>query len=140
MKISLLHKNLIRRYLLWAYKTTRESFERIERKTTQLKVDEYILKSLNHSVSKDSGENKDYKKLVKEFELYIERKRTDELKQKYADTTKTAFTSEYLYLRNRLSAVEGAIHYFLGPRELKNMETSFENEFTTRILQAREHS
>ena len=30
------HKDLIRRYLLWFFKTTKESFERIERKTTQV--------------------------------------------------------------------------------------------------------
>lgn len=40
------HKDLIRRYLLWAFKTTKESFERIERKTTQLMVDEYILERI----------------------------------------------------------------------------------------------
>jgi len=37
------HRDLIRRYLLWFFKTTKESFERIERKTTQLMVDEYVL-------------------------------------------------------------------------------------------------
>ena len=42
IRLTLDHENLVRRYLLWAYKSTREDFERIERKTTQLIVDEYI--------------------------------------------------------------------------------------------------
>ncbi len=139
MNISLSHKNLIRRYLLWAYKTTRESFERIERKTTQLKVDEHLLKTLNRLAKPKGASQKDYQKFIEEFKKYITDKKEDELKQKYADKNKTSLHPQYLYLRNRLSAIEEAIKYFLGPGELKKIESFFEKEFIGRILQAREH-
>lgn len=122
-KLSPEHKDLIRRYLLWAYKTTRESFERIERKTTQLVVDEYILKQI-----KDAGTSNNF---IGEFEDYIKAKRADELKLK-ADP-------QYVYLKNRLKAIEAAIKHFLGVKELNTIHSLYEKEFTNRILQARDH-
>ncbi len=133
------HKNLIRRYLLWAYKTTKESFERIERKTTQLVVDEYVLKALNKSPKVAKDAKKGYDALLKEFEGYIANKANDEIKQKFTDDKKKDFHPQYLYLKNRLAAIEGAIKHFLGPKELKKIEALFEAEFTERILKAREH-
>jgi hypothetical protein len=123
------HKNLIRRYLLWAYKSTKESFERIERKTTQLIVDDFICDHLSKKRSK----------VPAAFTAYIADKRKDELKLKFTDATKKKLHPEYLYLKNRLAAVEGAIIYFLGAKELKRMSKLYEEEFTRRILEARDH-
>ena len=125
------HKDLTRRYLLWFYKTTKESFERIERKTTQLKVDEYVLKQLKTSGSDAS--------LIKEFETYITTKEGDELKLKFADKKGKTLHPQYVYLKNKLQAIEAAIIYFLGKKELKTIQSLYEKEFTIRILQAREH-
>ncbi len=133
---SYLHKNLTRRYLIWAYKTTRESFERIERKTTQLKVDEYLLKILKQL---PKVADKSYQKYIEEFQKYILNKRKDELIQKFADAKKQSFHSEYLYYKNRLSAIERAIKHFLGKQDLKRIEELYEDEFIKRILQAKEH-
>ena len=115
------HKDLVRRYLIWAYKTTREGFERIERKTTQLVVDEYILKYF--STKKFD--------IPEEFRAYIAGKRKDERKLK--------LSPEYVYLKNRLEAIEAAVTYFLGAKELKSIAGLYEGEFTRRILEAREH-
>ena len=123
-KLSQQHKDLIRRYLLWAYKTTKESFERIERKTTQLTVDEYILKHI-----RAAGGSAPH--LIKEYEAYINTKKADEFKLKK--------DPQYVYLKNRLKAIEATIKYFLGAKELKTMRSMYEQEFTARILQAREH-
>ncbi|MBF0489222.1 MAG: hypothetical protein HQL15_01210 [Candidatus Omnitrophica bacterium] len=139
MKLSALHKDLIRRYLLWAYKTTRESFERIERKTTQLMVDERLLKTVNKLAKPKGALLKDYQQQVEEFEVYIAHKRRDEIKQKFSDDKGVILHPQYLYLKNRLTAIEEAIEYFLGSKELKKMEGLFEQEFVGRILQAREH-
>jgi hypothetical protein len=139
MRINKLHKNLTHRYLLWAYKTTRESFERIERKTTQLKVDQRILKTLSQSNKFKRKMRKDDQKFIEEFKQYITAKVKDEISQKYSSSQKDAFHPQYLYLKNRLFAIEEAIEYFLGFRELKRIENLFEEEFTTRILQARDH-
>ena len=121
IQLSLDHKDLIRRYLLWAYKSTRESFERIERKTTQLMVDEYILGHLTKNKSV----------VPKEFKAYIADKRKDELKLKSHP--------QYVYLGDRLAAIEAAIKHFLGAKELDHMRKLFEGEFTRRILEARDH-
>jgi len=123
------HKSLVRRYLLWAYKTTREDFERIERKTTQLAVDEYILEYLS----------KGKMEIPPEFKAYIADKRKDELKLKFADANKNKLHPQYIYLKNRLAAIEAAIKYFLGIHEMKRLRRLFEEEFTRRILEARDH-
>lgn len=128
-RLSSLHKNLVRRYLLWAYKTTRESFERIERKTTQLIVDEFIL---DYFVRRPWGP-------PKAFKAYIDAKRKDELKLKFCDGKRTKLNPEYLYLQNRLSAIEAAVRYFLGPKELQRFGRLYESEFTRRILEATQH-
>src|SRR5690242_17430480 len=130
------HKNLIRRYLIWAYKTTQESFERIERKTTQLIVDTHLLKTLNKT---SKGLGKDYEVHIEEFKRYMANKRQDELKQKFADADGKVFHSQYLYLKNRVVAIEEAIKHFLGAAELKKIQAMYEEEFTRRILQAKEH-
>ena len=124
--LTLDHKNLVRRYLLWAYKSTKESFERIERKTTQLMVDEYILEYF----SKHGFD------VPEDFKVYIADKRGDELKLKFKEKQPHP---EYIYLKNRLAAIEGAIKYFLGTKELTRMQALYEQEFTRRILEARDH-
>ena len=120
---------MIRRYLLWAYKSTKENFERIERKTTQLTVDEYILSYL----SKNKHETPEA------FKTYIADKRKDELRLKFVDAHRKKLHPEYVYLKNRLAAIEAAIKYFLGGKELKHIQKLFEEEFTRRILEARDH-
>jgi len=128
-QLSLDHRNLIRRYLLWAFKSTKESFERIERKTTQLKVDEYIFDHLS----------KKKLEIPLAFKTYIADKRKEELKLKFVDDKKKELHPEYVYLKNRLAAIEGAIKHFLGNKELDRMQALYEKEFTRRILEARDH-
>lgn len=128
-KLSWEHKNLVRRYLLWAYQSTKESFERIERKTTQLIVDEYILGYL----SKNKFE------VPKGFRDYIALKRKDERKLKFADAKNKKLHPQYVYLKNRLLGIEAAVRYFLGGKEMKRMRKLYEEEFTRRILEARDH-
>jgi hypothetical protein len=129
IQLPLPSRNLVRRYLLWAYKSTRESFERIERKSTQLLVDEYILGYL----SKNKCE------IPAEFKSYIAQKRQEELELKFSDADKKKLHPEYVYLKDRLAAIEAAIKYFLGAKELKRTAQLFEEEFTRRILEARDH-
>ena len=142
MKISRTqaHRDLIRRYLLWLFKTTKESFERIERKTTQLVVDEYILERIKTAGSGvPVSARKGYDGLVEEFKTYIKTKRADELKLKFLNGKGKSLHPQYVYLKNRLQAVEAAIRHFLGEKELRAMRSLYEKEFTGRILQARDH-
>lgn len=134
------HRDLIRRYLLWLFKTTKESFERIERKTTQLMADEYVLQRIKTAGREVPAHARgEYDALVKEFETYIKTKREDELKLKFSDGKGKTLHPQYVYLKNRLQAVEAAIRHFLGEKELRAMRSLYEKEFTGRILQAREH-
>ena len=128
-RLSRDHKNLVRRYLLWAYKSTKESFERIERKTTQLLVDDYILDHLTRNECE----------VPQAFRAYISDKRKDESKLKFADEKKQSLNPEYLYLKGRLTAIEAAIRHFLGKKELELMHDLYEKEFIRRILEAKDH-
>jgi hypothetical protein len=133
------HQDLIRRYLLWMFKTTKESFERIERKTTQLMVDEYVLERIKRAGSVPARGRRKYDGLVKGFETYIKTKREEELKLKFSEGKEKTLHPQYVYLKNRLQAVEAAIRHFLGEKELRAMRSLYEKEFTGRILQAREY-
>ena len=118
MTLTPLHKDLIRRYLTWAYKSTKESFDRLERKTTQLMADEYIWKNL---VDKDPVP-------AREYQEYIARKKAQPVAQE-----------QHAYLKDRLQAVEKAIKYFLGVKELNAIRAGYEQEFTRRIWEAKDH-
>ncbi len=140
MKLNSKQKALVRRYLIWGYKSTRESFERIERKTTQILVDEFVLgKTLAQQTQLTPQGVKDYAKLIEDFVQYVDTKRQDEVKLKYADLLKAAYHPQYVYLQNRLAAIEEAIVHFLGRRALKQIEVLFEEEFTRRILESKDH-
>lgn len=134
-------KKLIRRYLLWCYKTTKEEVDRIDRKFTQLKVDRYILDDLLQAkravpaVLRD-----DYHKLVDDFKLYIQKKKNDAESLKFIKAPEALLSPSYAFLKNRLAAVECAIGSFLGVKELKAIKFLYEEEMTKRILEAREHT
>lgn len=133
-------KKLIRRYLIWCYKTTKEELERTDRKFTQLIVDQFILDQLHktsHSIPGISREK--YLQEIEKFKEYKNKKKEEALAQKFLDQTKETPHANYLYLKNRLGAVEKAIVSFLGKKELRAIELLYEKEMTQRILQAREH-
>lgn len=135
-KLKAHDRALIRRYLVWCYKTTRESLERIDRKFTQAAVDRYVLARLKGMKSPSRG---DYDKIVEDFRLYIVNKEKEGLQQKFTDGKNSVLNHQYLYLSNRLTAVEAAIRHFLGSRELVQIAHLYEQEMTKRILESREH-
>ena len=132
------NSSLTFRYLLWCYKTTKEQLDWIDRKFTQAEVDRYVLKCL----LKDKGlkDNVDYLKKIDDFLLYIESKEARGLKEKFSSIKLKKPKSEYLYLKNRLSAIEKAIVHFCGTKALKEIAALYEKEMTCRILEARDHS
>ncbi len=139
-QFSKYHQPLTKRYLLWAYKSTRESFERIERKTTQLSVDEFIATRLSKNpLPLKNSDQKEYARLLAEFDAYIATKKSDEIKLKYADASKKKYHPQYVYFLARLTAIEAAIVKMLGKKVLKEFEELFEGEFTRRILESKDH-
>ena len=131
-KLSIKEKKLLRRYLIWCYKTTKESLDRIDRYYTQLKVDEFILKQVSFS------QNKNYENYIDDFKKYMVTKKENVDKKKFLNGAN--FQPEYLYLQNRFKAIEKAIGVFLGKKALKEITELYEEDMTRRILEAREHT
>jgi len=124
-------KNLEKRYLIWLYKTSKEAFDRIERKFTQLKIDRLILKELMTDKS-----SRKMAKAIAEFASYIEKKEKEGLSLKYEGKE---LKKDYLFLEKKLAAVEKAVIETLGKDALDEIKSLYEKEMTERILKALEH-
>ncbi|MDD5730973.1 MAG: hypothetical protein PHN57_07610 [Candidatus Omnitrophica bacterium] len=129
--------NLKKRYLIWLYKTTKEAFDKYERKFTQLEIDEYVLRQVEN-ILKDSympHEKKSLEKYVNDFRDYIEQKEKATLKLKYKGK-KT--NPEFIYLDAKLEAVESVITNELGKKALEEIKALYEREMIERILKSTE--
>ena len=134
-------KDLIRRYLIWCYKTTKEELDKVDRYFTQLKADGFVLQSLRKTKGyRSSDGNKAYKDMVDQFQVYMKKKEENVLKKRFKDGRHQTLNPDYQYLKNRFAAIEGAIRHFLGAGELRKIQLLYEQEMTGRILQAREHT
>lgn len=131
-------KNLIKRYLIWCYKTTKEDLDRVDRYFTQRVVDEIILNELKSS--KDYKQSKAYQAKVGEFAAYMDKKLNAAKGKKFSGAKSKKLNDDYLYLDNRMSAIEEAIKIIFGAKELKKINDMYEKEMTSRILTAREHT
>ncbi len=133
-------KSLIRRYLLWCYKTTKEELDRIDRKFTQLKVDQFVLTELTKiGIHLPVEFRKLFEEKVDAFCRYMGEKENSALGAKFSDPKKRTLQIDYVYLTHRLSAVEKAIVKFLSSTELKKIKGLYEEEMSRRILAEREH-
>ena len=89
-------------------------------------VDEHIWKAINKkAVFKTLPE---YAEKVEEFRQYIAKKKEQPV---------SAGQRQYLF--DRLQAVEGAIKYFLGAKELNSIRADYEHEFVRRIWESKDH-
>ncbi len=140
-KAKIAEQHLIRRYLLWCYKTTKEELDRIDRKFTQLVVDEEILKILRRqNIKLTEDQSNQYAERLASFEQYIEKKRTQAHAEKFSDHGPKSLQADYLYLKNRLTAIEQAAQLILGKNALTQIQTQYEGEMRKRILESREGS
>ena len=138
--LTLNEKLLTRRYLVWCYKTTKESLDRIDRYYTQLTVDDFVLKELRKVKISQKGVRPGYESAVSGFEKYMNTKKENVDQKKFSDASRGIPSTDYVYLQNRLKALEKAIVRFLGKKGLKDIWQMYENKMTLRILQAREHA
>ncbi|HOW36075.1 MAG TPA: hypothetical protein PL155_06660 [Candidatus Omnitrophota bacterium] len=140
-RLTLNEKRLVRRYLVWCYKTTKEELDRIDRKFTQLRVDAIIL---DYHLGKVNGLpvdlRQDYLQHIEEFKAYIQKKEEDAASSKFLKSDDKPATPQYVFLANRFAAIKQAISCFLGGSELKTIEALYEEEMTDRILKSREHT
>jgi len=124
-------RNLKKRYLVWLYKTTKESLDRIERKFTQLEIDRLILGRL-----KKLDRQKKVSSFIADFKTYIQNKEKDGLGLKYSGLN---VKPEYYFLVLKLEAIEETIVQELGRKALLEIKSLYEREMTRRILESKEH-
>jgi ATP phosphoribosyltransferase len=124
-------KKLKRRYLIWLYKTTKETVDKIERKFTQLEIDKFILKDL-----RSQDRDKKLRKFINEFEVYIQNKEKEGLSLKYNGKNLNA---NYEFLTLKLKAIEKAGIKELGNKGWAEVKSLYEREMTERILKSTEH-
>ena len=89
-------------------------------------VDAFIWKSLKEKRGPRQG-REEYQALLAEFKDYIAKKKEQPVSQ-----------GRTVYLRHRLEAVEAAIKYFLGTKELRRIRAGYEQEFVRRIWGAKD--
>ncbi len=139
-KLSVNERALVRRYLIWCYKTTKESLDRVDRYYTQLRVDQFLADDLLRTKPKLTKSSAgQYDALVVDFQKYMLNKKTNVDQKKFIGTNSSDLQPGYLYLQKRLSAIEKAIIHFLGKKDLNDIVDLYEKEMTHRILSAREH-
>jgi len=131
-------KNLKKRYFIWLYKTTKEEFDKFERKFTQFDIDEDILLEMEKELlgSYLPHEKSALEKLVNDFRDYISTKEKACLELKYQGK-KT--NPEFLFLDIKLEAIEKVIAKELGRRTLEEIKSLYEKEMIKRILKGSEH-
>lgn len=126
-------KNLKKRYLVWFYKTLKEEVDKVERKFTQVEVDEFVLEDIKKESKKFS---QSIEKQIEGFEKYIQSKEKSGNQLKFNGKK---LKSEYLFLLLKLNAVEKAIVKELGKSALSEIKEIYEREMTNRILESRGH-
>jgi hypothetical protein len=130
-------KNLKFRYLLWLYRTTKEGFDRIERKFTQVDIDRKIMRYMRaHSNSRNLKRKNEARKFLKDFKEYINKKEKEGMEAKFEGRK---LKPEYYHLSLKLEAIEKAIVEELGHRGLKEIKALYEHEMMRRIIESQEH-
>ena len=134
-------KCLCRRYLIWCYKTTKEELDRIDRKFTQLYVDDFLLQFLLKKKQHFPPEIiSHYNHQIENFKRYVEDKEKNAYAQKFVDKDGKVEQPQYCYLKNRLEAVKKTVVKLFGKKELAAIQAGYEVEMTRRIWEAREHA
>jgi len=130
-------KNLKYRYLLWLYKTVKEELDRIDRKFTQLDVDQEIFKYMTEHMDLnqvfDHGKLKDLKK---DFEEYMHKKEKEGEKSKLEGGKEKP---DYYFLSLKLKAIEDVIVRLFGAKARTDIKKAYEKEMRKRILKSTEH-
>lgn len=131
-------RNLKKRYFIWLYKTTKEEFDKFERKFTQTDIDKDLLGEMENVLmgSYLPHEKAALEKLVNNFREYIAAKEKSCLELKYQGK-KT--NPEFIFLDVKLNAIEKIIAKELGRRALEEIKRLYEKEMARRILRGSEH-
>ena len=131
-------KNLKKRYFVWLYKTTKEAFDKYERKFTQVDIDKDVLLEMENTLmgSYLPHEKIELEKMVNNFQEYISAKEKACLELKYQGLRTNP---EFIFLDVKLNVIEKLIAKELGKKALEEIKALYEKEMTLRILRGAEH-
>ena len=131
-------KNLKKRYFIWLYKTTKEAFDKYERKFTQVEIDKDILLEMENTLMGAylPHEKIELEKMVNSFQEYISAKEKTCLELKYQGLRTNP---EFIFLDVKLNVLEKLITKELGKKSLEEIKALYEKEMTSRILRGAEH-
>lgn len=131
-------KNLKKRYFIWLYKTTKEAFDKYERKFTQIDIDKDILLEMENMLlgAYLPHEKEALAKLINNFRDYISSKEKACMELKYQNK-KT--NPDFIFLDMKLNTIEKLITKELGKRALEEIKSLYESEMIQRILKNTEH-
>ena len=131
-------KNLQKRYFLWLYKNTKEALDKYERKFTQLDIDRDILLEVKNELlgTYMPHEKAALEKCVNDFEDYIEEKEKACMELRSQDKK---VNPEFIFLEEKLEAIEKIILRELGRRALAEIKSLYEAEMIQRILKSTEN-
>ena len=132
-------QNLKKRYLVWLYKTTKEAFDRYERKFTQVEIDESILKEIEKELKESylPSEKKDLEKYANDLRAYIDAKEDACAKLKYKGKRTNP---DFIFLDVKLNAIEKEIKDEFGEAALKEIKELYEKEMHRRVLEERQEN
>lgn len=127
-------KNLKKRYLIWLYMTTKEAFDRYERKFTQLDIDKFILFAIEREIGGSylPGVKKGLEKYINAFRDYIAEKEKSCIKLKYKGKR---VDPEFLFLDAKLKAISKAIVNEMDIKALNMIKSLYEQEMIRRIVE-----
>ncbi len=131
-------KNLKKRYFIWLYKTTKEAFDKYERKFTQVDIDQDILVEMEKELMGAylPHEKDALQKYINDFQRYIEDKEKACSELRGQGKKKNP---EFLFLDIKLNAIEKIIAQELGRRGLEKIKALYELEMAERILKSKDH-
>jgi len=131
------NKNLKKRYFIWLYKTTKEAFDKYERKFTQTEIDKDILGEVENTLMGAylPHEKAELEKLVNNYREYISAKEKSCLELKYQGLRTNP---EFIFLDVKLNAIEKLITKELGRRGLAEIKALYEKEMAGRIMRSTE--
>ena len=132
------NKNLKKRYFVWLYKTTKEEFDKYERKFTQTEIDKEILQEIENTLmgSYLPHEKSELEKMVNSFQEYIAAKEKACLELKYQGLRTNP---EFIFLDVKLNAIEKLIVKDFGRKGLAEIKALYEKEMNKRILRSTDH-
>jgi len=130
-------KNLKKRYFVWLYKTAKETFDKYERKFTQVDIDKDILAEMEKELLGVylPHEKEALQRQIDDFQQYIENK--EKSCAEFRDQEKK-INPDFIFSEIKLDAIEKVIIREIGKKGLEEIKSLYEKEMTQRILKSTE--